>query len=89
MKDYMLERVNAIAAYILDTGCTVRSCAERFQVSKTTVHKDVTQRLKKQNPALHAKVRRVLDENKAQRHIRGGMATRDKYRRRKDLPSAQ
>ena len=82
MKDYMLERVNAIAAYILDTGSTVRSCADRFNVSKTTVHKDVTQRLKKQNPALHARVRCILDENKAQRHIRGGMATRDKYRRK-------
>ncbi len=84
MKDYMLERVNSIALYILDTGATVRACAEHFKVSKTTVHKDVTQRLKKQNPALHSRVRRVLDLNKAQRHIRGGLATRDKYLRRKE-----
>ena len=79
----MLERVHALAQYILDTGATVRACAEHFKVSKTTVHKDVTQRLKKHNPALHAQVRRVLDENKAQRHIRGGLATRKKYRLKK------
>lgn len=79
----MLERVTAIAEYMLDTGATVRACADHFKVSKTTVHKDVTQRLKRQDSSLYARVRRVLDENKAQRHIRGGLATRDKYLRRK------
>ena len=87
MKDYMLERVTAIAEYMLDTGATVRACADHFKVSKTTVHKDVTQRLKRQDSSLYARVRRVLDENKAQRHIRGGLATRDKYLRRKDTPT--
>ncbi len=79
----MLERVTAIAEYMLDTGATVRACARHFKVSKTTVHKDVTQRLKKQDASLYERVRHVLDQNKAQRHIRGGLATRDKYLRRK------
>ena len=76
----MLERITAIAEYMLDTGATVRACADHFKVSKTTVHKDMTYRLKKHNPPLAERVRKVLDSNKAQRHIRGGMATRQKYR---------
>ena len=79
MKDYILERMLSVAQYILDTGATVRACADHFKVSKTTVHKDVVQRLSRHNPALFMRVRAVLDENKAQRHIRGGMATRQKY----------
>jgi len=79
VKDYILERMLSVAQYILDTGATVRACADHFKVSKTTVHKDVVQRLSRHNPALFMRVRAVLDENKAQRHIRGGMATRQKY----------
>ena len=80
MKDYMLERITSAAEYILTTGATVRTCADHFKVSKTTVHKDMTHRLKKHNPALAERVREVLDRNKAQRHIRGGMATQQKYK---------
>lgn len=79
MKDYMIERVNAIADYILETGCTVRSCAAHFKVSKTTVHKDMRERLKKLSPARAEAVSRVLDGNREERHIRGGNATREKY----------
>ena len=82
----MLQRVTAVAEYMLDTNATVRACAHRFNVSKTTVHKDVTQRLKKQDPPLYERVRHILDENQAQRHIRGGLATRNKYLRRKAEP---
>ena len=83
----MLERITSAAEYILTTGATVRTCADHFNVSKTTVHKDMTHRLKKHNPALADRVREVLDRNKAQRHIRGGMATRRKYQRRSDSAS--
>lgn len=78
----MLERITSAAEYILTTGATVRTCADHFNVSKTTVHKDMTHRLKKHNPALAERVREVLDRNKAQRHIRGGMATQKKYKNR-------
>ncbi len=82
MKDYIRDRMMTIAEYILQTDATVRACADHFKVSKTTVHKDMTHRLKKHNPALAERVREVLDRNKAQRHIRGGMATRKKYKNR-------
>ena len=68
------------AEYILDTGCTVRACAAHFGTSKSTVHKDVTERLSEADPALAERVRRVLDVNLSERHIRGGDATRRKYR---------
>lgn len=84
VKDYMVERINAISEYILMTGCTVRACAEHFKVSKTTVHKDMRERLKKLNPAKAEAVSRVLEGNREERHLRGGAATREKYARRKE-----
>ncbi len=79
MRDYIETRVRDIADYILATGATVRRCALRFGVSKTTVHKDMRERLPRVCPALAAPVARVLQFNKADRHIRGGDATRRKY----------
>ena len=79
MKDYIEERVLNIAVYIIENNSTVRDTAKKFGVSKSTVHKDVSERLLEINPALAAEVRKVLDVNKAERHIRGGMATREKY----------
>ena len=79
MKDYIEERVLELANYILETGSTVRAAAAKFRISKSTVHKDITERLHEINPALAAQVKTVLDNNKAERHIRGGMATKEKY----------
>ncbi len=79
MKGDPEERAVLLGEYITETGATVRSAARRFGLSKSTVHKDITERLTRINPALAAAARRVLDANKAQRHIRGGMATRKKY----------
>ncbi len=79
MWEYIDERVRAHAEYILSTGCTVRACAAHFCTSKSTVHKDVTERLCEFDPALCARVRKVLDKNLSERHIRGGIATRKKY----------
>ncbi len=79
MKDYIEERVLALAEYIVSTNSTVRAAAKRFKVSKSTVHKDVTERLQEISPSLAAQVKSVLDVNKAERHIRGGLATREKY----------
>lgn len=79
LKDYIEERALALANYIIDNKTTVRRAAKDFHVSKSTVHKDVTERLERLNPRLAQKVHEVLDENKAERHIRGGLATRQKY----------
>ena len=79
MTDTIEERACKLAEYMIETGATVRAAAKRFGISKSTVHKDLSQRLPKYNKTLYIKVRHVLDENKAQRHIRGGMATREKY----------
>ena len=73
------ERAIELAQYIIDSKDTVRGAAKKFGISKSTVHKDVSERLKKINPSLAQEVRKVLDENKAERHIRGGMATKLKY----------
>ena len=73
------ERAINIAHYIIDSKDTVRGAATKFGISKSTVHKDVSERLKKINPVLAKEVRVILDENKAERHIRGGMATKLKY----------
>ena len=73
------ERAINLAHYIIDSKDTVRGAAKKFGISKSTVHKDVSERLKKINPSLAKEVRLVLDENKAERHIRGGMATKMKY----------
>ena len=73
------ERAVKLARYIIDSKDTVRGTAKKFGISKSTVHKDVTERMKKINPILAKNVREILDENKAERHIRGGMATKLKY----------
>lgn len=73
------ERAIHLAQYIIDSKDTVRGTAKKFGISKSTVHKDVSERLLEISPTLAAEVRKVLDENKAERHIRGGMATKLKY----------
>ena len=77
------QRACDIAVYIIDTGATVRTAAKHFGISKSTVHKDLSQRLPQCNKGLYRQVRSVLELNKAQRHIRGGLATREKYRKDK------
>lgn len=79
MKGYIEERAVEIANYIIDNNATVRQTAKQFGISKSTVHKDVTERLHQINPALASKARKVLDLNKSERHIRGGLATKEKY----------
>ncbi len=79
MKDYIEERAVEIAQYIIENNATVRQTAKQFGISKSTVHKDVTERLLQVNPSLAASARRVLDTNKSERHIRGGLATKEKY----------
>lgn len=76
-----MDRARVLGEYIVETGATVRAAAKVFQVSKSTVHKDVTGRLKVRNPDLYEAVRVVLDKNKEERHIRGGLATKEKYNR--------
>ena len=83
MKDYIEERVLELAGYIIETGSTVRAAAKKFKISKSTVHKDITERRKEINPALASEVKAVLDNNKAERHIRGGLATKHKYEEQK------
>ena len=79
MKDYIEERAIEIATYIIEHNATVRQTARQFGISKSTVHKDVTERLEEINPSLASETRKVLDVNKAERHIRGGLATKEKY----------
>ena len=79
MKDYIEERAIGIANYIIDNNATVRQTAQAYGVSKSTVHKDVTERLMQVNPTLALEARKVLDLNKSERHIRGGLATKEKY----------
>ena len=79
INDYIEGRVYDIAEYIIATNATVRAAAKKFEVSKSTVHKDLVDRLPKLNKVLADEVRKVLDENKAERHLRGGLATKAKY----------
>ncbi|HIT90571.1 MAG TPA: sporulation transcriptional regulator SpoIIID [Candidatus Merdenecus merdavium] len=79
MKGYIEERAVEIANYIIHNNATVRQTAKEFGISKSTVHKDVTERLVQINPNLAIEARKVLDVNKSERHIRGGLATREKY----------
>jgi putative DeoR family transcriptional regulator (stage III sporulation protein D) len=79
MQDYIRDRVLELGTYILDSNATVRQTADIFGVSKSTVHKDVTERLPRINPQLAFQVRSILEHNKSERHIRGGEATRRKY----------
>ena len=80
MKGNMEERAVQLALYIIEHKATVRAAAQKFGISKSTVHKDLSERLPGFNRPLYHQVKRVLDENKAQRHIRGGIATQEKYR---------
>ena len=79
MKDYIAERVLDIANYMLESRCTVRSAASKFGVSKSTVHKDISARLKSISPTIFAEIKKILEINKQERHIRGGNATKIKY----------
>ena len=79
MKEYIEKRAIDIANYIVEHNTTVRQTAKQFGISKSTVHKDVAERLVSINPALAAEARKVLDMNKSERHIRGGLATKEKY----------
>ena len=80
MWEYIEERAIKCAEYIISTGCTVRVCSAHFCISKSTVHKDVSERLKYIDIGLYEQVREILDVNLQQRHIRGGIATKEKYR---------
>ena len=80
MRSNIEERARELAVYIIENRATVRAAAAKFGVSKSTVHKDLTERLRRVDPGLFAQVRQLLDWNKAQRHIRGGLATRRKYK---------
>ena len=80
MKDTVEDRAVELGEYIVQNQSTVRAAAQVFGISKSTVHMDVAKRLSHINPSLYTAVREVLDENKAQRHIRGGLATREKYK---------
>ena len=84
MADTIEERACELAVYIIESGATVRSAAKHFGISKSTVHKDLSQRLPQYNRNLYEKVRNILDINKAERHIRGGMATKQKYLQQKN-----
>ena len=88
MKFNVEERVYELAEYIIENRSTVRAAAKRFGISKSTVHKDVTDRLREMDRTLYLKVREILLENKKERHIRGGMATRQKYENLNRMPAA-
>ena len=74
-------RAIELGEYIVESGATVRAAAKVFKISKSTVHKDVTERLKREDPVLYREVKKVLEKNKQDRHIRGGLATREKYKK--------
>lgn len=81
MTEDIEDRLRQLAVYIIETGATVRAAAKKFGISKSTVHKDLQQRLPQSNQNLYLQVRQILEYNKAQRHIRGGLATREKYKK--------
>lgn len=80
MRELTEQRPRILGEYICETGATVRAVAKVFGISKSTVHKDVTERLSREDPVLYKQVKTVLEKNKSERHIRGGMATRRKYK---------
>lgn len=82
------ERCVLLGSYLVENNLTVRAVAQKFGISKSTVHKDVAYRLRSVNPSLYSSVRAVLEKNKSERHIRGGMATREKYRKKSNFCSA-
>ena len=84
MKGFVEQRAVELGEYIIQSKATVRKTAKKFGISKSTVHKDVSDRLLKINPVLAKQVREILDENKAERHLRGGMATKLKYLKEKE-----
>lgn len=84
MNDYIWQRVIDIANHVITTGDTVRGVAEAFGVSKSTVHKDLTERLQSINPGLAEQVKQILENNKSERHLRGGEATRKKYKEQQE-----
>ncbi len=84
MQEHIRERVLTVSNYMIESGATVRQAAGRFGVSKSTIHKDVTERLPLLNEMVARKVRGILDNNKAERHLRGGAATRQKYLDRRE-----
>ncbi len=88
MKPTNEERALTLGSYIAENGATVRDAARKYGISKSTVHKDVTERLRLQNRELFERVRAVLDKNKAERHMRGGEATKQKYIRKKSNAQA-
>lgn len=83
MKEYIAQRVTAIGDYLIETRCTVRDAAKKFGVSKSTVHKDISERLKQLSLEKSALAKEILEINKSERHIRGGIATRIKYMNKK------
>ena len=87
MKGIIEERVIDFARYIIENKATVRDTAKIFCISKSTVHKDVTERLKNINKQMYRQVKEVLDINKAQRHLRGGLATKQKYKEKQEVRS--
>ena len=89
MWDYIEQRVIKCAEYIVETGCTVRACSAHFSISKSTVHKDVSERLKCVDLALYKEVQEILKLNLSERHIRGGNATREKYELKRTLEGLQ
>ena len=89
MTENIDKRARELAVYMIETGATVRSAAARFGISKSTVHKDITERLKRVDKATYEQVRKLLDVNKAQRHLRGGEATRRKYRQDKSKAATE
>jgi len=80
MSDTIEKRACELAVYMIETGATVRTAARHFGISKSTVHKDLSQRLPQYNRLLYEQVRKILDVNKSERHIRGGLATQKKYK---------
>ena len=84
MWEYIRERAIQCAEYIVETGCTVRACSAHFSISKSTVHNDVTERLQEIDEELYEKVRGILEFNLSERHIRGGIATKEKYKDKKE-----
>ncbi len=83
------ERCELLADYIVDTGDTVRGAALRFGISKSTVHKDITEKLEKANPAMFREVQSILQKNKSERHLRGGEATKLKYQSLRNVKNAR
>lgn len=83
MKDYIKDRVTDVGNYIIQTQSTIRKTAAKFKISKSTVHKDLSERLPEINPELAYKAKQIMDKNKAERHLRGGNATKNKYLKQK------